>query len=145
MTTRTGGAKKVQDKGRGALTRPPASRTAPQSRSAISLRWSEFSLFAVTGGRYQKIQRGNRSVPPSHKVAVMGGFLAFHRNQCGGHFSLPGVKPGAVSPLLLQPPRYCRFQAGIYAEFDAQKTKKKFHHKMHQRLQRGPQRFLNIF
>ena len=46
-----------------------------------------------------------------------------------------GSNRGLVFPLLLQPPRYCRFQAGICAEFDAQKTKKKYCHKMHQRLQ----------
>ena len=94
VTTRTRGAKNVQDKGRGSLTRPPASHTAPQSGSGLFNRWSEFLLFAGAGGRYQKIQRENHSVSPFHKVAVVGGFLAFHRNQRGGHFSPPGVKPG---------------------------------------------------
>jgi hypothetical protein len=84
----------VQDKGRGSLTRPPASHTAPQSGSGLFHRWSEFSLFAVAGDRYQEIQKENRSVSPFHKVAVTGGFLAFHRNQRGGQFSPPGVKPG---------------------------------------------------
>ena len=84
----------MQDKGWGALPRPPASHTAPQSGSGLFHRWSEFSLFAVAGGRYQEIQKENRSVSPFHKVAVTGGFLAFHRNQRGGQFSPPGVKPG---------------------------------------------------
>ena len=74
--------------------RPPASHTAPQSGSGIFHRWSEFSLFAVAGGRYQKIQRENHSVSPFHKVAVTGGFQRFCRNQRGGHFSPPGVKSG---------------------------------------------------
>ena len=84
----------MQDKGRGSLTRPPASHTAPQSGSGIFHRWSEFSLFAVAGGRYQEIQRENRSVLPFHKVAVAGGFQRFCGNQCGDHFSPPGVKSG---------------------------------------------------
>ena len=74
--------------------RPPASYTAPQSGSGIFPRWSEFQLFAVAGGRYQQIQRENRSVPPSHKVAVTGGFPEFHGSRCGGHFSPPGGKSG---------------------------------------------------
>lgn len=56
--------------------------------------WSEFSLFAVAGDRYQKIQRENRHVPPSCKVAVTGGFQRFCGNQRGGHFLPPGVKSG---------------------------------------------------
>ena len=68
--------------------------TGPQSGSVLFHRWSEFSLFAVAGGRYQEIQKENRSVSPFHKVAVTGGFLEFHRNQRGGQFSPPGVKPG---------------------------------------------------
>ena len=84
----------MQDKGRGSLWRPPASHTAPQSGSGLFHRWSEFSLFAVAGGRYQKIQRENRHVPPFHKVAVTGGFQRFHGDRCGGHFSPPGVKSG---------------------------------------------------
>lgn len=84
----------MQDKGRGSLMRPPASHTAPQSGSGIFHRWSEFSLFAVAGGRYQKIQREKRSVSPFCKVTVIGGFLPFHKNQRGGHFSPPGGKSG---------------------------------------------------
>ena len=84
----------MQDKGRGSLTRPPASHTAPQSGSGLFHRWSEFSLFAVAGGRYQKIQREKRSVSPFCKVTVIGGFLPFHKNQRGGHFSPPGGKSG---------------------------------------------------
>ena len=84
----------MQDKGRGSLTRPPASHTAPQSGSGIFHRWSEFSLFAVAGGRYKKIQREKRHVPPFHKVAVTGDFQRFHGSQRGGHFSPPGVKSG---------------------------------------------------
>ena len=94
VTTRTGGSKKVQDKGRGSLTRPPASHTAPQSGSGLFHRWSEFSLFAVAGGRYQQIQRENRHVSPFHKVAVTGGFQRFCGNQCRGHFLSPGGKSG---------------------------------------------------
>ena len=84
----------MQDKGRGSLMRPPASHTAPQSGSGLFHRWSEFSLFAVAGGRYQKIQREKRSVSPFCKVTVIGGFLPFHKNQRGGHFSPPGGKSG---------------------------------------------------
>ena len=114
-TTRTGRAKKCRIKAgdrfsapanehRPALHpqarfggQPPATRAAlrpEMSGSGISHRWSEFSLFAVTGGRYQKIQRENRRVPPSHKVAVTGGFLAFHKNQRGGHFHPLGASRG---------------------------------------------------
>ena len=88
------GAKNVQDKGRGSLMRPPASHTAPQSGSGLFNRWSEFSLFAGAGGRYQKIQRENHSVSPFRKVAVTGGFQKFCGNRCGGHFSPPGGKSG---------------------------------------------------
>ena len=84
----------MQDKGRGSLTRPPASHTAPQSGSGLFHRWSEFQLFAVAGGRYQKIQRENHSVSLFRKVAVTGGFPEFHGSQCGGHFLPPGVKSG---------------------------------------------------
>ena len=73
---------------------PLASHTAPQSGSGIFHRWSKFQLFAVAGGRYQEIQKENRSVSPFCKVTVMGGFLVFHRNQRRGHFSPPGVKSG---------------------------------------------------
>ena len=58
------------------------------SGSGIFHRWSEFSLFAVAGDRYQEIQKENRSVSPFYKVTVMGSFLAFHRNQRGGLFFL---------------------------------------------------------
>ena len=92
----TGGAKKVQDKGRGSLTRPPASHTAPQSGSGIFHRWSEFQLFAVAGGRYQEIQRENLSVSPFCKVAVVDGFPEFHGSRCGGHFLPPGGKSGVT-------------------------------------------------
>ena len=94
VTTRTGGSKNVQDKGRGSLSRPRPTDTAPQSGSGLFHRWSEFSLFAVAGGRYQKIQRKSRHVPPFHKVAVTGGFQRFCGDQRGGHFSPSGVKSG---------------------------------------------------
>ena len=84
----------MQDKGRGSLTRPPASHTAPQSGSGLFRRWSEFSLFAVAGGQYQEIQKENRSVSPFCKVTVTGGFQRFCRNLRGGHFLPPGVKSG---------------------------------------------------
>ena len=63
-------------------------------------------------------------------------FRDFAEISAGVIFHPLGSNRGLVFPLLLQPPRYCRFQAGICAEFDAQKTKKKYCHKMHQRLQR---------
>ena len=88
VTTRTGGSKKVQDRGWGSLMRLPASHTAPQSGSGIFHRWSEFSLFAVAGDRYQEIQRENRSVLPFHKVAAAGGFPEFHGSRYGGQFFL---------------------------------------------------------
>ena len=62
-------------------------------------------------------------------------FRDFAEISAGVIFHPLGSNRGLVFPLLLQPPRYCRFQAGICAEFDAQKTKKKYCHKMHQRLQ----------
>ena len=62
-------------------------------------------------------------------------FRDFAGVNAGVIFHPLGSCRGSVFPLPLQPTRYCRFQAGIYAEFDAQKTKKKFHHEMHQRLQ----------
>ena len=77
----------MQDKGRGSLTRPPASHTAPQSGSELFHRWSEFLLFAVAGGRYQEIQRENRSVLPFRKVAVQVVFIDFARISAGVSFS----------------------------------------------------------
>ena len=94
VTTRTGGSKKVQDKARGSQAPLHAGNTAPQSGSGLFHRWSEFSLFAVAGGRYQQIQRENLSVSPFRKVAVTGGFQKFCGNRCGGHFSPPGVMSG---------------------------------------------------
>ena len=84
----------MQDKGRGSLCDPPASHTAPQSGSGIFHRWSEFQLFAGTGGRKSKSQRKNRLVSAFRKVAVTGGFRGFCKDQRGGHFSPPGVKSG---------------------------------------------------
>ena len=94
VTTRTGGAKKVQDKARGSQAPLHAGNTAPQSGSVLFHRWSEFLLFVVASGRYQEIQRENRSVLPFHKMVVAGGFQRFYGDQCGGHFLPPGVKSG---------------------------------------------------
>lgn len=107
----------MQDKGRGSLARPPASHTAPQSGSGLFHRWSEFSLFAVAGGRYQKIQRENLSVSPFRKVAVTGGFQRLCRNQCGGHFSLSGVKSGVSFPSVLTAAAILAGQGGDIYEF----------------------------
>ena len=84
----------MQDKGRGSLTRPPASHTAPQSGSGLFHRWSEFQLFAVAGGWKLKNQGENRLISAFRKVAVTGGFRDFSGDQRGGHFSPPGVKSG---------------------------------------------------
>ena len=84
----------MQDKGRGSLWRPRPTDTAPQSGSGIFHRWSEFSLFAVTGGQKLKNQGENRLISAFRKVAVTGGFQRFCGNLCGGHFSPPGGKSG---------------------------------------------------
>ena len=89
-----GGRKKCRIKAGGRLRAPPASHTAPQSGAGLFHRWSEFSLFAVTDGRCQKIQRGNRLVSASHKMAVTGGFQKFCGSQRGGQFSPSGVNSG---------------------------------------------------
>ena len=89
-----GGRKKCRIKAGGRLHAPPASHTAPQSGSGLFHRWSEFQLFAVADGRCQKIQRGNRLVSASHKMAVTGGFQKFCGSQRGGHFSPSGVNLG---------------------------------------------------
>ena len=107
----------MQDKGRGSLTRPPASHTAPQSGSGIFHRWSEFSLFAVAGGRYRKIQRENLSVSPFRKVAVVGGFSEFRRSRCGGHFSPPGGKSGVSFFSVLTAAAILAGQGGDICEF----------------------------
>ena len=134
-TTRTGGSKNVQDKGRGSLTRPPASHTAPQSGSGIFHRWSEFLLWQVA---VNEENRG-KTVSFHHFTRWLSQvvFRDFAEISAGVIFHPLGSNRGLVFPLLLQPPGYCRFQAGICAEFDAQKTKKKYCHKMHQRLQIG--------
>ena len=107
----------MQDKGRGSLTRPPASHTAPQSGSGIFHRWSEFSLFAMAGGRYRKIQRENLSVSPFRKVAVVGGFSEFRRSRCGGHFSPPGGKSGVSFFSVLTAAAILAGQGGDICEF----------------------------
>ena len=107
----------MQDKGRGSLMRPSASHTAPQSGSGLFNRWSEFSLFAVAGGRYQKIQRENHSVSPFRKVAVVGGFQRLCRNQCGGHFSPPGVKSGVSFSSALTAAVFSTGPSGDICEF----------------------------
>ena len=84
----------MQDKGRGSLWRPLPTDTAPQSGSGLFHRWSEFQLFAGTGGRKSKSQERSSPVSTFRKVAVTGGFQRFCRNQRGGHFSPPGVKSG---------------------------------------------------
>ena len=84
----------MQDKGRGSLCDPPASHTAPQSGAGLFHRWSEFQLFAGTGGRKPKRQGRNSPVSTFRKVAVTGGFQRFCGDQRGGHFSPPGVKSG---------------------------------------------------
>lgn len=89
-----GGRKMCRIKAGGRFGAPPASHTAPQSGSGLFHRWSEFSLFAGTGGRKSKSQRGNCLVSAFRKVAVTGGFQRFCGDQRGGHFSSPGVKPG---------------------------------------------------
>ena len=107
----------MQDKGRGSLTRPPASHTAPQSGSGLFHRWSEFSLFAVAGGRYQQIQRENLSVSPFYKVTVIGGFQRFYGSRCGGHFLPPGVKPGVSFSSALTAAAILAGQGGDIYEF----------------------------
>ena len=107
----------MQDKGRGSLTRPPASHTAPQSGSGLFYRWSEFSLFAGAGGRYQKIQRETHSVSPFYKVAVVGGFPKFHGSQRRGHFSPPGVKSGISFSSALTAAAILAGQGGDIYEF----------------------------
>ena len=97
--------------------RPSASHTAPQSGSGLFHRWSEFSLFAVAGGRYQKIQREKRSVSPFCKVTVIGGFLPFHKNQRGGHFSPPGGKSGVSFSSALTAAAILAGQGGDIYEF----------------------------
>ena len=57
--------------------RPPAVNTAPQSGSGNFVRWSEFQLLAVAGGRKQEIQSGKRLISGFPEVAVSGGFGAF--------------------------------------------------------------------
>lgn len=84
----------MQDKGRGSLWRPRPTDTAPQSGSGLFHRWSEFQLFAGTGGRKSKSQGRNSPVSTFRKVAVTGGFQRFCGDQRGGHFSPPGVKSG---------------------------------------------------
>ena len=107
----------MQDKGRGSLTRPPASHTAPQSGSGLFHRWSEFQLFAVVGGRYQEIQKENLSVLPFHKVAVAGGFQRFCGDQHGGHFSPSGIKSGVSFSSALTAAAILAGQGGDIYEF----------------------------
>ena len=93
--------------------RPPASHTAPQSGSGLFHRWSEFSLCC---GRWPI--SGNPERKPQCFAIPQGG-------RCGWFLEiLRGSARGSVFPLLLQPPRYCRFQAGICAEFDVQNPKR---------------------
>ncbi len=84
----------MQDKARGSQATLRAGNTALQSGSGIFHRWSEFSLFAVTGGQKLKNQGENRLISASHKMAVTGGFQKFCGSQRGGHFSPPGGKSG---------------------------------------------------
>ena len=51
-------------------------------------------------------------------------FRDFAEISAGVIFHPLGSNRGLVFPLLLQPPRYCRFQAGICAEFDVQNPKR---------------------
>ena len=51
------------------------------------------------------------------KNRARSGILAFHKNQCGGHFLPLGASRGSVFPLPLQPPQYWRVQAGIFTNF----------------------------
>ena len=112
-----GGRKKCRIKAGGRLRAPPASHTAPQSGAGLFHRWSEFSLFAVTDGRCQKIQRGNRLVSASHKMAVTGGFPEFHGSQCGGHFLPPGGKSGVSFSSVLTAAAKSAGQGGDICEF----------------------------
>ena len=85
-TTRTGGAKNVQDKGRGSLTRPrPATPPRRAGRGfSIGGRNFHFLLWQVA------VNEENRG----KTVSFTGGFQRFCGDQRGGHFSPPGVKPG---------------------------------------------------
>ena len=134
-TTRTGGAKNVQDKGRGSLTRPrPATPPRRAGRGfSIGGRNFHFLLWQVA---VNEENRG-KTVSFHHFTRWLSQvvFRDFAEISAGVIFHPLGSNRGLVFPLLLQPPRYCRFQAGICAEFDAQKTKKKYCHKMYQRLQ----------
>ena len=91
----------MQDKGWGSLWRPPASHTAPQSGSGLFHRWSEFLLFAGTGGRKSKGQRGNRLIPAFRRVAVTGGFRGFQRGSARGSFFIPWGQAGGLFQLSL--------------------------------------------
>ena len=51
------------------------------------------------------------------KNRARSGILAFHKNQCRGHFLPLGASRGSVSPLPLQPPQYWQVQAGIFTNF----------------------------
>ena len=113
-----GGRKKCRIKAGGRLCAPlPASHTAPQSGSGLFHRWSEFQLFAVADGRCQKIQRGNRLVSASHKMAVTGGFQKFCGSQRGGHFSPPGVKSGVSFSSALTAAVFSTGPSGDICEF----------------------------
>lgn len=100
-------SKKVRDKGRGSLWRPPAVNTAPQSGSGDFVRWSEFQLLAVAGGRKQGIQSGKRLISGFQEVAVSGGFGVFRGNSAGitagVSFHPLGSSRGPAIPQDLQP------------------------------------------
>ena len=124
-----------QDKGRGSLC-DPGQRTPPRRAGrgfSIGGRNFNFLLWQVA------VNEENREKTASfhHFTRWLSQvvFRDFAEISAGVIFHPLGSNRGLVFPLLLQPPRYCRFQAGICAEFDAQKTKKKYCHKMHQRLQ----------
>ena len=89
----------MQDKGRGSLCDPPASHTAPQSGSGFFRRWSEFLLFAGTGGRKSKSQGRNSLVSAFRKVAVTGGFRGFQRGLARGSFFTPWGQAGGLFQL----------------------------------------------